>query len=80
MKKKLYVMVKILINNHISTIIQTIIIFLMLLFSIALSLFSQETIESKFPPPDGFEREMGRSKKDSLKKKLPIAITNNIST
>ena len=32
--------------------------FLILLFSIALSLFSQETIESKFPIPDGFEREI----------------------
>ena len=33
-------------------------IFLILLFSIAFSLFSQETIESKFSIPDGFEREI----------------------
>jgi len=33
-------------------------IFLILLFSITFSLFSQETIESKFSIPDGFEREI----------------------
>ena len=33
-------------------------IFLILLFSITFNLFSQETIESKFPIPDGFEREI----------------------